>query len=332
MILPFEMMPKGAKIYIREVCCQEKGRGGMSKDTFNKLDNERQQVFAVQISIWIRFALFFLSLIVGMAVDSIALILDASCSAAMLFGAYFARVAIKKLNKPPDEHYHFGYGKYEPLSVAIQNIVIIVTCVVGIKFAIQDIIHAESVNRFDIPSVAALIAGVVGLATAAYLKRVSRRTRSPIMKATSTQWYIDGALALCICVGFSVGFVLQRQGYTSVTPYIDPVMAIILGLIFIKDPARTVTSSMLDLLDAAPPADILKDVKNAVDTHMPKPFSVGHMRCRKAGSRIFLDMCFIIDRDMTVKEVRDHAKKFEEALAGSFTNYDIVVHYKHRRG
>ena len=87
---------------------------------------------------------FLIPAVVGIAVDSITLILDASASLVILVVALLMNTSIKKVHQPPDEIFNFGYERYEPLTVAVQGGLIIATCAVRAKFAIQEIINAKA--------------------------------------------------------------------------------------------------------------------------------------------------------------------------------------------
>jgi len=100
------------------------------------LERQRTQILAVKISILGSVILFLISAGVGVAIDSITLILDAAASLVILLVALLVRQAVQKIHLPADERFNFGYGKYEPLTIAVQGALIIITCAVSIGFAI----------------------------------------------------------------------------------------------------------------------------------------------------------------------------------------------------
>ena len=290
---------------------------------------EKQQVLAIRIAIWASFVLFFISFTAAIATDSITLLLDAANCLVTLVVAFLIRIIIKTLNKPPDDLYNFGYGKYEPLAVAMQGALIIIVCLVCIKFAIQDIVHAEDIVRYDIPAIASFCSGVIAITVSFYLKKTALNTNSPILETAGLQWIVDGVLAFAVCIGFTFGFFIRRLGYTNITPYLDPAMSIVLALFFVKAPVKTITRSMLELLDVVPGRNIQDKVKEVVEQYKPRSFGIHRLRYRKAGRKIFLDICFIVHGNLTVNKIEELANSFERDLAARLPNCDVVVYFKH---
>jgi cation diffusion facilitator family transporter len=298
-----------------------------------KIDNlsrqqEESQINATKVAIFGSIVLFLISAVVGIMVDSITLILDASASVVIIFVSFLMHFSIKRIHRPADDRYNFGYAKYEPFTVTVQGILILATCITSIKFAIQDIVHAEDVTTYGLPTVATFISGIIGIFIVLYFRRIARQTHSAMLKAASLHWMTDTVLAFGISLGFLIGLTLHNLGYTKLTPYVDPVMAIILALIFIQPALKAMTHNVLELLDAAPTEDIREKVKRVVDEHKPKAFGVQSLRTRKAGERVFVEACFIVPDDLKVIEMEELAKSFEKSMENHFTHCDTVVHFK----
>lgn len=299
----------------------------MEKTAAASVDIEREQSVATSMSMWGALIIFFISAAVGMAVDSITLILDAAASLVILAGALMARYSLKRINLPPDEMYNFGYSKYEPLTGSMQAGLIIATCVVSIKFAIQDIIHDESVHTYVTPVIASFFSGVLALFIFLSIKRIAKRTKSGILKAASFHWGTDALLSFGLCLGFSSGLQLERMGYSKMAPYVDPVMAIILALFLVKTPFKFLIGDVRELLDTVPDKSVQAEVNKVVDTYKPKSFGVSRMRIRKSGPRIFLDICYIVKGEHTVTEINELADNFKKDLETHISNCDAVVYF-----
>jgi cation diffusion facilitator family transporter len=288
---------------------------------------EVEQNIASKISIAGALLLFLISGVVGIAIDSITLILDASSSLVILAVALLTNFSLKRIRRPPDELYNFGYSKYEPFTGSLQGGLIIATCVISIKFAIQDIIHAESVKNYLAPVVATFLSGILGLLILFRIKLAAKRSKSTLLEMSAFHWYSDTLLSFSVCLGFLCGLLLERLGYIAVAPYVDPVMAIILAAFLIKTPFKNMIINARELLDVVPDTDIRQKARKVIDMYIPKSFGVQRMRIRKAGQRIFLDICFIVKSELTVKEIRELADNFEKDLKDHLENCDIVVYF-----
>ncbi|MBU0880816.1 MAG: cation diffusion facilitator family transporter [Candidatus Omnitrophica bacterium] len=295
---------------------------------YSASDRKQQQTLAVRVSMAGSIALFLISAGVGIAVDSVTLILDAAASLIILTSAFLMNFAINKIHKPADDMYNFGYGKYEPLIVSVQGILIFATCVFAIKFAIQDIVHAEDIANHFLPVVATFAASVLGVFISLYLRRLSRRTGSAMLHAATLHWYMDTALSFGVCFGFICGLLLHRMGFLKMTPYVDPVMAIILALILIGIPVKTVMRNILELLDAAPGDNSYNRIKKVVDTRKPKSLGVHRMRTRKAGEKIFIDVIFTANDNLNLVQAEELANRLEGDIKSDLGNCDIVIRFK----
>lgn len=303
----------------------------MLKTQGTHTQRQRQQILAVKVSIVASLVLFFISAGVGIAVDSITLLLDAGAGLVILLVAFLMHASIKKIHQPPDDYFNFGYSKYEPLTVVVQGVLIIATCLISIKFAIQDIVHPEEVHSYLIPTLATFISGVIGIFVAIYIKISALRTNSAMLHTASLHWRADTVLSFGVCAGFFIGLMLQRSGFTSVTAYVDPIMAIILALFIILAPLKAILYNVKELLDAVPEASIYAKVRKVVDRHKPHSFGVYRLRVRKAGEKIFVDVCFIVHNEATVASIEELAINFERDLREDLPDSDVVVYFKPNR-
>ena len=290
--------------------------------------DESSQSYAAGVSFWGSIALFAVSAAAGLAVDSVTLLLDASASLVILVVAFMMNSTIKKIHSPPDEIFNFGYEKYEPFTVVIQGALIITTCVISMKFALQDILHHEDIKNYQIPLIASGISVAVGTFIAVFIGITAKRTRSSMMHAASMHWFIDTGMSVGMLGGFYLGSILKQRGYTGITPFIDPAMAIMLALVFILPPLKAMRRNLFELLDAVPSREIRDRVRKVVDEYKPKMFGVHRVRMRKAGEKVFVEVCFIVKENMTLNEAEAIASAFEKDLKTHLHHIDVVVYFK----
>lgn len=292
---------------------------------------ERQQIWAARVSLIGSVVLFLISATVGILVDSITLILDASASLVIFVAALLMRFAIKKVHQPPDDLYHFGYDKYEPFTAAVQGGLIMATCLVSIKFAVQDIVHADDISNYVMPVVATFFSGVLGTFITLYLKDIARQTDSQMIKTASFHWLTDTILSFSVCVGFIVGLIAKDMGYVKIAPYVDPVMAIVLALFLSAMPLKGCLNNLFELLDAAPVRHIRAQIKKIIDVHKARFSGLHRLRVRKAGQKIFVDVCFLIRTDTNVAQAEESARELERDLKANFSECDVIVYFKPHR-
>jgi cation diffusion facilitator family transporter len=287
---------------------------------------------AALFSVWGSVILFLISAVIGIAVDSITLILDAAASLVILASGLLMHFSARKIHQPPNEHYHYGYHKYEPLTALVQRVLIIATCVISIHFAAQDILHAEDIHSYSLPAAATFFAAVLGFVIMGYLGKIARRTHSRMFRAASMHWMSDAVLSLGVCFGFVAGWFLQRAGYAG-TPYVDPVMAIVLALILMGIPLKGFPRDLVELLDAAPSEEIRRKIREVVERHREETLGVERLRARAAGQKIFADICFRAREDLTLAQAEALASSVERDLKTHFPGCDAIISFaSHKNG
>lgn len=285
------------------------------------------QVVIARASIAISIIILVLTLAAGIISDSITLLLDAAAEFIMVFMAFMLNSNIKKTHLPPDQLFNFGYEKFEPFTVTMQGALIMLSCIIASYFAIQDIVHADDIARYDIPAYVSLFTGTLAIGTAVYFQRIAARTRSHMLKAASLHWSIDGLLSLVMCLGFLFGFYMHKLGYLRITPYVDPAMALILAAVLVWTPIKMMKRSFRQLVDAVPVKEVRDEIGKVIEEHKVRAFGIRNIRMRRAGEKVFLDICFMVHGHTTMVQTKEFAENFEKDIAKKFPKYDVIVYF-----
>jgi len=152
-----------------------------------------------------------------------------------------------------------------------------------------------------------------------------------MLKTTALHWRADTILSVGICLGFIVGLILQRLGYIKITPYVDPGMAIILALMLMWPPIKTVMHNVFELLDIIPAKDIHNKVKVIIERYKSQSLGLERLRARKAGEKVFVDVCFMVDKSLPILEAEKLAASLEKDLRVHISSLDIMVNFKPAR-
>jgi cation diffusion facilitator family transporter len=283
---------------------------------------------AAQVSIWGAALSFLIAAVVGIMVDSVTLILEAAASLAILVSALLMHFSAQKIHTPPDEAFHYGYHKYETLTSVIQRGLIMVTCVISIKFAVQDIVHAEEVESYSLPAVAMFFSGLISLGIMLYLKWTAKHVHSQMIQASALHWLSDAVLTFGVCAGFVFGLWIHGSPYSGISPYVDPVMALILAGCLIVTPVQGLMRDLSELLDAAPPQEVRDKVQAVLEQYKSRVSGTHRVRTRKAGQKIFVEACFLAHETLTIGYVEKLAKEFERDLTVHFPDCDVIAHFR----
>jgi cation diffusion facilitator family transporter len=296
----------------------------------NNQSRQEAQSIAIKVSIYGSGLLFLIIAAVGVVSDSVTLLLDAATNFVIFAVALLTNASLKKVHRPPDHKYNFGYTKFEPFTVVIQAALIIMLCLVSAGFALQDLLNPEDIKGYVLPVAVEILSGLLAIVITWYLASVGRKTDSAMLKGSAMQWKMETVLSFGIAAGFFVGMVLRAKGYTHITPYVDPSMALILAIALVYEPIMTMRHAVPELLDAAPSDSIQTTVRSIVDKYKPHSFGVSRLRARKAGRKVFVDVCFLVKGETTVVETAKLADNFQRDVEDHLPDSDVLVHFSHK--
>ncbi len=292
---------------------------------------EKKQTLAVRIAIYGSVLTLAITLAAGLAIDSITLLLDAGVNFVILVTAFMTNESVKRMRRPPDHVYNFGYAKYEPMTAAVQGGLIVMTCAISAFFALQDMIHPEDITVYGVAVTAEMITGVLAVAISWYIGKTASRTDSAVLKGSAMQWRIEAVMSFGIAAGFLSGMALHHFGHSAIAKYVDPVMALLLAVFLVRTPVKAVIHNLRELLDAAPAEHVQSAVRKVVEKFKPRSFGVSRLRSRKAGKKIFVDVCFIVKGDLSVSHVKELAEAFEGDLKEHLPDSEAVVYFEPKR-
>jgi len=298
------------------------------KTTAEMHKHKNIQIRAIKISLLSSTLVTLNSLIIGLTVNSITLLLDSSISMVVAVATALMFVTTKKVHLPPDEVYNFGYGKFEPFTVMIHGGLIIASCIISAKYAIMNILHVEDISDYTLPTIGVFFAMIYSMLIMFYLRRTLKRAHSAMLKSLVVQWTNDTISYAGIFTGFFIGLILIKHGYNNITPFIDPTMTIILAIALIRFPIRIVKDNIRELLDAVPKTPTEHSIKEVIEQAFPYELEIQRLRSRKAGQKVFLDICFLAPLTLSFTELEELSNNIETTLQNSFLNCDVVVYFK----
>ena len=298
--------------------------------TFNTnngtVENSGLERKCIMISIAGLVILSVIGIVSGILTDSATLIIQTFLYIIDVIVAVLSLRILNKLANPPDENYNFGYYKLEPILVNSQGALMIAGAVIGIMFAIQDIIHEDDVKNYFLIFTATCVVLFINFSIWLYLYSNYRRIRSPFLKAAAIQWVSNLYETVGIIGGFFISYLMQHsanQAMVKLSPYIDPAMAIILSLFLLKIPVKLYKESLVDLLDANPGKTISDEItaytKNVLKEkcHLERKVEI---KLRKAGRGMFLILFFDVPAGYSFEQVHGIMRTLNDAIRGSFQN------------
>jgi len=250
---------------------------------------------------------------------SVGLLSDALESTVNLVAAVVALAALRAAARPPDDSHHFGRGKAEYVSAAIEGGMILVAAGVILWTALQRLLDPQPVEQAGIGLAIIAVATVLNLAVGLTLIRAGRAHRSITLEADGRHLLTD--------VWTSVG-VLVGVGLVAVTglDWLDPVVALTVGVNILVTGWRLVRRSGAGLLDVAlPPADRAV-IEEVVAGYRARGIEFHALRSRESGRYRFVYVHVLVPGDWTVVQGHDLCEEFERDIAHALPGTTTFTH------
>ncbi len=250
---------------------------------------------------------------------SVGLLSDAAESVVNLVAAVIALIALTVAARPADHNHHYGHGKAEYFSAAIEGLMIFVAAAVILVSAVQRLLHPQELERLGLGLAVSLVATAINAGVGLLLIRVGRAHRSATLSADGTHLMTD----VWTSVGVVLGVLLV--GITGWLP-LDAIVAIAVALNILVVGSRLVASSTSALLDAAlAPADVAL-VTAVLDRHRSADVDFHGLQTRESGRTRFVSFHVLVPGAWSVQQAHDLVEVVEGEVLGALDGVHVSTH------
>lgn len=252
---------------------------------------------------------------------SVGLLSDALESTVNLVAAFVALWALAVSGKPADHNHDFGHGKAEYVSSMVEGALIFVAAAAIVVSAIQRFVVPQPVEQLGIGLLLSLGASVLNFAVGMLLVRQGRAHRSITLEADGHHLLTDVWTSVGVIVGMAALWLLPEQ------QWIDPLVALLVGLNILWTGGRLVRRSLVGLLDAALPPEEVDVIRSALHGVIGDDrVTVTELLTRESGRQRFVQCTVVVPGHWTVQRSHDLADDLEASVAAALPGTETVVH------
>lgn len=291
---------------------------------------EPQDVLALRLSLLLVILFAAGAVLVAMYSDSETMTLEAMSAVVDIVLGALAVFVSRKVREPANHRYQFGYAKYEPLMTTVEGVLVAAVCGGAIIYAVRDLMHPDPVEDAHFVVIYSAASFAASVIFGIWMRRIGRREGSPLVLAEAELWIVEGWLALGVCAAFVASILLGKIGKMEASAYVDPVVCIVLSLLFLKKPYDILRESIADLVDANPYAETVNTVEQSAGA-VAERFrlrGVDSVRVRKAGRRIFVMASFFEHATQSLEDL----DKVRDAVVAEMVrlnpDVDVVVSFR----
>jgi len=269
------------------------------------------------VNFWANLGLCVIKLIGGIFGSSQALIADAIHSLSDVLVAVLVIVGLKVSSTPPDDDHHWGHGNIEFIVSAIIGTLLVCTAITITIVSLATIIRGDIYN----PSILAVWAAAISVVANEIMFRHSlcagEQMDSPALIANAWENRSDVYSSLAVLVGVfgaRIGVVI-----------LDPIAAIIVGIMIAKNGLKTLMSGVKGITDSSFDNKAMISQVRELVLKEEGIVNVEKLRARKTGQKIWIDLEAIFKPEMKVAEVKKVIDSARNNVINQFERIGDVV-------
>jgi len=270
------------------------------------------------LSVAVNVLLSAMQIMVGLAARSQGLIADGVHSLSDLLSDFIVLFASHHARKDADAEHPYGHQRFETAAAFALGAGLLA---VGIGMMISAMHKLASPG--DIPRVHVAALWVAATALAAkealfrYMLAIAVRIKSNLLVANAWHARSDAASSLVVAVGVGGNLL----GY----PLLDPIAALIVGLLVGKMGWKFAWGSFNDLVDRSADTREVEAIRNTL-LETPGVLGVHDVRTRKMGDLIVVDAHLEVDATITIEAGHEISVDARRRVLGHHRVLDLMTH------
>ena len=275
--------------------------------------------FAANISILGNILLFTLKIILGIYINSIALIADAIHTLSDIGTSGIVLFGFKLSSKPKDKEHPFGHGRIEYIATLILAIILVVTGIEIITESIKRALHLIPLNNQEsllIIGIIIIITALVKELMAQFSFNIGKKIKSDTLSADAWHHRTDALSS----IGVGTSLIASSYGYI----WLDPVFGAVVSIIIIYVGSKLIKSVSNLLIGQPPDKKILKKI-NTITQSIPKIKEVHAVCIHDYVTHKVITLHALVDKQMTVENAHKICDDLQEKIKKEL-NCTAIIH------
>lgn len=280
---------------------------------------ENKKTLAASLSIISNGLIILFKLVAGVISGSISIISEAIHSMSDFLASVLTFFAVMRSSQPADKDHPFGHGKYEDVAGFIEGILIVLAAFYIIWESCKKII-GNNYSEFNstLGIIVMGVAIVANLLVSGYLFAIAKKTDSVALKADAQHLSTDVYSSLGVLIGL---ILIKITGITL----LDPLIAILVGLIILKTGISIIKETLNNLLDGTLPDEDIKGIENIINS-CENIYGYKNLKSRKSGSNRDIDITILCEESMPIKDCHNICDGLEAKIQDILPNTQITIH------
>ncbi|MBB1031679.1 cation transporter [Dietzia sp. SLG310A2-38A2] len=261
-----------------------------------------------------------LKMVAWWVTGSVGLLADAAESVVNLVAAVVALIAITVAERPADDDHQYGHSKAEYFSAVVEGAMIFVAATFILYTGVERLINPVPIESLGLGLAISVVAAVINGVVGTLLIRAGVRHRSPTLKADGKHLITDVVTSVGVVIGVTLVWITGWE-------FLDPVVAIAVGLNILFIGYKLVHESGMGLMDATLPEQDNRAIQEVLDRHrQPGRVDFHELRTRESGRWRFVEFHALVPGDWSVERGHDLVEKVEQEIHAALPHSHITTH------
>jgi cation diffusion facilitator family transporter len=269
-----------------------------------------------RVSIIAYIVLSLLKLVIGYLSHSKALMADGLNNATDIIASLAVLIGLKISRKPADDNHRYGHFRAETIASLIASLIMIAVGINVLYNAVQTIIFFKAQAPDLIAALVGVICATIIYVVYRYNKKIAIQINSSGLMAAAK----DNLSDAWVSIGTSIGIVASQFGL----PWIDPLAAVIVGILIVKTGWDIFREASHNLTDGFDKEDLDNITQSIIKVSGVK--KIKDIRARKYGNNIFIDVIVRVSANLSVVEGHSISEEIEMKLRSEFSIAEAIVH------
>ena len=266
-------------------------------------------------------------IVVAFITKSNAVIMDCVYDFAdlVMIGPFILLVPL--LYKTETEKRPYGYSQVESLFIMIKSTLLILATLFLVIDSIVLLFQGGNDINASVVAIFELFVSFTCIIMFIVLSKLSRKYTSPSIEAELYIWKLDSLSTLAVGIAFLIKLFLDFTKFSFLSPYVDPLIAIILAGLLLKEPIGLFVDSVRNIILFAPDEVTNEIIKDAVDEVLEKNgYYDNFLDVIKTGRKIWIEVyCVTKDDKISVDKLREMNDEIYEKLDDEFDSLYIEL-------
>ena len=223
------------------------------------MDRSKKIIRSSLVGVGVNLVLVLFKAAVGLATNSIAVILDAVNNFSDALSSVITIVGTKLSGKAPDKKHPYGYGRIEYLTSVIIAVIVLLAGVTSLRESIDKTIHPQDAEYSAVTLVIIAVAVLVKFFCGRYVKGVGKKINSGSLIASGSDAFFDAILSFATLIA---GILNLLWGWRLEGP-----LGIVISLIIVKAGIEMLLETLNSIIGVRADKELTDALKETINSY-----------------------------------------------------------------